>query len=857
MKSFRLIFSSAFFIGLMILLLFISFLSYERINRLNQEEEIIFHTSMVKLRLEQVLSYVKDAESSQRGYLLTRDSAFLLPLHSARRNIQDRMHELDSLTADNDAQEKNVSALQGLINKRMEWIYSALYKENINTPSFKSLLSEEKKIMEDVKTKVDTMRIIENNLLAQRRAVKDRSAALTPVYTLIFSIFAIMILTIAYFRLRTESRLRVEAESSEAKIHRFFNEVPAILAILRGPEHRFEFANPSCMDFIGKKDLVGKSVREILPEIESQGYLSLLDQVYTGREPYVGQEMPLELNKPGTGSFSTYINFVLQTYSDEAGQTEGILVFCYDVSELVQNRKRIEEAEQRARLAIEAAELGTFDWDLKNQAFISSPRLLEIFGFKGQFDVNHQHLIDCLDPADRLSRDRALVESFSTGFLHYESRIIRNDKSIKWVNVYGKVVHNKKGEPIRMLGTVMDITPQKAAWEELRESESRFRLLADSMPQLIWTGDATGDLQYFNEAVYSFTGMQFEELKKDGWLNIVHPDEQKENDLKWKQSIRSGNEFIIEHRLRNAEGKYRWMLTRALPQRDLEGKIQIWVGTSTDIDEQKIFMMALEDKVRERTLSLQDSNRRLEETILELERTNKELESFNYVASHDLQEPLRKIIAFSRRIEEKEKESFSPLSKDYFNRIVAAASRMQNLIDGLSMYGITKEEEPVFELVDLNNLFAEIIADIKESIQIKKARIICQNLPSISAIPIQCYQLFNNLLVNALKYSKQNIPPVVEIGAERVPGYDLDFPGALKNIRYWKISVTDNGIGFEQQFEHKIFELFQRLHSKTDYIGTGIGLAICKKIMNNHHGFIAAKGITDRGSTFSVYFPEK
>jgi PAS domain S-box-containing protein len=855
MQPFRLIFSSAFFIGLMILLLFISFLSYERINRLNQEQNIVFHTSLVKLRLEQVFSYIKDAESAQRGYLLTHDSAFLFPLQSARRNLQDMMNALDSLTADNSSQQKNVHDLQSLINKRIERIYATLFLSDQNKNSFKVSLAEGKKNMDEVKSKISSMQEIENNLMVERRALKDRSAALTPVYTLIFSIFAILILTIAYFRLRTESRLRIEAESSEAKIHRFFNDVPAILAILRGPEHRFEFANPSCLEFIGQNHVVGKTVREIVPEIEEQGYLSLLDHVYKSKEPYVGKEMPLELKRSGVTSFATYINFVLQTFTDESGHPDGILVFCYDVSELVQNRKKIEEAEQRARLAIEAAELGTFDWDLKDQAFISSPRLLEIFGIKGQFEISHQHLLDCFNPADRLVRDRAVVEAFSSGFLHYEARIIRNDKSVRWINVYGKVLYNEDKQPSRMLGTVMDVTIQRTALEEIQESESRFRLLADSMTQLIWTGDPSGSLYYFNNSVYSFTGMHFEDLKKDGWLSIVHPEDRKENNLRWKQSVESGNEFIIEHRLRNSDGKYRWMLSRAIPQRDPDGKIQIWVGTSTDIDEQKIFMMALEDKVKERTLSLQESNRRLEGTILELERTNKELESFNHIASHDLQEPLRKIIAFSRRIEEKELEYFSALSKDYFDRIVAAANRMQNLIDGLSMYRTTNEEKLAFEEVDLNNLLQEIISDLNDSIIAQQAKIIYQDLPAVLAIPIQCYQLFNNLIVNALKYSKPNVAPLIRIRARQVSGDQLGITGAIKHMIYWEISIEDNGIGFEQQFEDKIFELFQRLHPKTDYIGTGIGLAICKKIMNNHHGFIAAKGMSGQGSIFTVYLP--
>ena len=856
MKPFRFIFSSAFFIGLIILLLFISFLSYQRINRLNQEEELVFHTDLVKLRLEQVLSYVKDAETSQRGYLLTSDTSFLMPLQSARRKIQETMGSLDSLSSDNLVQVVNVKDLQLLINQRIARIYSILYLPESDQSELRSGMIDGKRIMDLVKDKIAAMQSIENSLLAQRLALKERSAALTPVYSLLFSIFAIFILTIAYFRLRSESKLRVEAESSEAKIHRFFNEVPAILAILRGPEYRFEFANPSCMEFIGKKDVVGKTVREVLPEIESQGYIELLDKVYRGDEPYVGKEMPLILDINSRSDLPTYINFVLQAIPDEFNNTEGILAFCYDVSESVYNRKKIEDAEQRTRLAIEAAELGTFDWDLKSQKFESSARLLEIFGFKGQFNVKHQNLIDCFHPADRPTRDRAVAESYNKGSLNYEARIIRNDKSVRWVNVYGKILYGENKAPDRMYGMVMDITSQKSAFEELQESEARFRLLADSMPQLIWTGDASGFLYYFNKAVYEFSGLHYEELKKNGWLNLVHRDDRFENIRKWKLAIQTGKEFNIEHRFLNSSGEYRWMLSLAHPQRDANGNIQMWVGTSTDIDEQKHFMHELEQKVKERTQSLLESNIKLENTVLELERTNKELESFNYIASHDLQEPLRKIIAFSRRLEEKEKDSFSSQSKDYFDRIVASAIRMQNLIDGLLAYSLENEEDFVFDMVDLNLLVKEVEEDMKESIAEKKGCLEFKNLPNICAVQIQIYQLLVNLIGNALKYSKPDLPPVIRISASSIDGIDLKFSGARSDLKYWKISIEDNGIGFEQQYDNKIFELFQRLHPKSDYFGTGIGLAICKKIMNNHHGFITAVGKPGEGAIFNIFLPE-
>src|SRR6185295_9391309 len=328
------------------------------------------------------------------------------------------------------------------------------------------------------------------------------------------------------------------------------------------------------------------------------------------------------------------------------------------------SKQLFEELETRSRLAIEAGELGTFDWDLKSEHFISSKRLLNIFGFDGNPSPRHQDLLDRFHPDDKPIRDKAVNDSYAKGSLVYEVRVIWPDASVHWVNVYGKILRNGNAEPERMYGIVMDITKQKTILAELTESEAKFRLLADSMPQQIWTSDADGNLVYFNKAVLDYSG-----TGNEGWMNIVHPADGKESIEKWKHAVRTGQEFIFEHRFRNRHGEYRWQLSRAQPQKDKDGKIQGWVGTSTDIHEQKNFMYALEQEVKERTRSLVEANINLEKTIGELKLSNAELESFNYVASHDLQEPLRKIIAFTDRILDKDGASFSGVTKDYFNRV--------------------------------------------------------------------------------------------------------------------------------------------------------------------------------------------
>src|SRR5450432_3648192 len=506
MRPYRVLFFDLIFILIIILLLFISFLSYQRITRLNKEYNLVNHTHQVKLKLGQGLSYLTEAETAQRGFILTRDSSFLQPYKPATENIQGVIQDIDSLTVDNPVQQYNLQALQKLIRLRLNALNEVLKNPDTSVRALKPYLMEGQLIMDQVRGKAGEMNVIEDQLLKEMIEIKNRSAAITPFYFLVSSILAIGILMFAYFRLRSESKLRFQAQDSEARIHNFFNEAPAMLAILKGPEHRFEFANPSYMDFINDQNPVGKTFREVMPDLVNQQYYDALHRVYESGEPFVGKEMAVISGDKKNELNPIYLNFIYQAFGIKNGKPEGILVFCYDVSEQVLSRKKIEEAEYRTRLAIEAAELGTFDWDLKNQQFLSSPRLLEIFGFRGQFNISHQNLIDCFHPADKLIRDKAVAESFSKGSLEYEARVIWPNKTTRWIRVYGKVVYGINQELERMYGTAMDISIQKTILDELKESETRFRLLADSMPQLIWTGDSRGDLNYFNQAVYAYSG---------------------------------------------------------------------------------------------------------------------------------------------------------------------------------------------------------------------------------------------------------------------------------------------------------------------------------------------------------------
>lgn len=231
-----------------------------------------------------------------------------------------------------------------------------------------------------------------------------------------------------------------------------------------------------------------------------------------------------------------------------------------------------------------------------------------------------------------------------------------------------------------------------------------------------------------------------------------------------------------------------------------------------------------------------------------LNNKNKELASFTYIASHDLQEPLRKIQMFASRILENDRAHFSETSLNYFNSMTATANRMQRLIDAVLSYSSMDSEKVKTEKTDLNRLLKDVLLLIDNALDEKQAVIERGELPTLKIVPIQFQQLFLNILNNALKYSKTNEKPVINIDAE------LD---DSQKQHYWKISIADNGIGFDPQYKEKIFEVFQRLHGKNEYIGTGVGLAICQKIAKNHNGFITADGEPGVGATFNIFVPTK
>ena len=566
---------------------------------------------------------------------------------------------------------------------------------------------------------------------------------------------------------------------------------------------------------------MNKPLLEAIPEIKDQIVSEELNQVYKTGVRFETKEMPVVLKRNGTLE-TVYINFSLEPLYNTQGNIDGIMPVGFDVTEQVKARQKVEVNKEKLDIVIDASGLGTWEYFLKSNKIKYSKRHLEIFGYLENDKPSHPDLVKHIHPDDLAARAKAHEEAIKTGILDYRSRILWKDNSLHWIEVKGKVFYNKEKKPIRMIGTVRDITNEKHAEKELLEREQKFRLLADSLPEHIWTSDTEGNLNYFNQSVFDYSGLTLDQITEDGWIQIVHPDDREENINQWINSIKTGKDFLIEHRFRRFDGEFRWQLSRAIPQKDEHGNIRMWVGFSTDIQDQKMFLQELEKQVSERTAELARKN-------VDLEKMNKELQSFAYISSHDLQEPLRKIQTFSSRIMDKELESLSERGKDYLMRMQNAANRMQTLIEDLLAYSRTSTGEQKFKKMKLSDVVAEVAEDLKEELEQKDAQLEVNAPCEVDIIHFQFRQLLINLVGNSLKFAKKDTAPVIKVSSIRKKGADFNEERLAKEKDYCRVRVEDNGIGFEPKHAELIFELFQRLYGKSEYKGTGIGLAIVQE----------------------------
>ena len=507
------------------------------------------------------------------------------------------------------------------------------------------------------------------------------------------------------------------------------------------------------------------------------------------------------------------------------------------MEDLLQTQQALEQSQNQLKLALETARLGSWRFHLASGEIECSPQCLANSGLSPKDRLTHARLFESIHPDDRSFVQEAIQKSLDedTAF-ESEYRIFWPDGSLHWIIATGRVIHGNDGRPEQMIGVTLNNTDRKRAEETLRESENRFRTLAEAIPQLSWTCLPDGSNDYLSQQWIDYTGISLEKQLGFGWMSVLHPDDRDKTSQAWNTAVQEGGGYDTEFRIKGANGLYRWFKTRGIPVRDAENKIVRWFGTCTEIEDivqaRQILNRdkeQLEELVKFRTASLND--------------TTDQLNSFCYSIAHDLRAPLRTQQGYARIILEDYGDVMGENGKQFAWRIVNAAEKLEKLVqDLLSHVSISRGDLPLAQ-VEISTIVAQVRADLSDEIQKSGAHLELGSLdgavvghePSLNLIVA-------NLVSNALKYTKPEQSPRVKIRSEV---FD-------KTVRLW---VEDHGIGIKPEYHDKIFGVFQRLHAADVYPGTGIGLALVRtgtERMGGKAGLISRDG---EGSRFWIELP--
>ena len=410
------------------------------------------------------------------------------------------------------------------------------------------------------------------------------------------------------------------------------------------------------------------------------------------------------------------------------------------------------------------------------------------------------------------------------------------------VSEHGRIEYDEQGKMQRIIGLTRDITLQEQSIKSLSDYKEMMQSNETFLNFGTWESVPNGDKISWSEGMYKIFG--YDENKAKHLPVNIELYQQHIDDVSFRKNeeqiavfLEDKDHYTVEYEIKDAEDVSKVLSTYARIIRNNEKAIEKIIGTTRDVTELKSYEKILEKKIEE------------------LNKSNTELEEFAYVASHDMQEPLRKISTFSQRLQNKYSEQLDEDGKRDINRIIASTENMRNLIDNLLEFSRISRNKYPPEEVPLSLIIDKVLTDLDLDIEETGAQITVSSLPVIEAIPAQMSQLFFNLLSNAIKFRKKDTVPVINIAEEKLTGEMKQEYQLSSSLEYHLITITDNGIGFEEQYAEKIFQLFQRLQGKFEFPGTGIGLSICKKIVSNHNGWIFASGKPLKGSKFSIILP--
>ncbi len=614
-------------------------------------------------------------------------------------------------------------------------------------------------------------------------------------------------------------------ENEKEILEKFKNlvmQAPVAIMFLKGKNYEVELANDSYLQLVEKgKGFVGKPLFESLPELKKQGIKKLLDTVLQTGKPYYGNELEVKMNRKQKASHGFY-NFVYQPMRDRDTTISGIMVIVTEVTEQVLAQKQVEKINFRyyemiysspspitilrgKNLIIDMANDAVLKAWGKDKTAIGKPLMQAVPELKGQgFDL-------------------LVKEVLTTGTTSYAHEmpisVSRNgNPEISYYNFVCQAQRDVNGTIEGVAVISNEVTAQAELHKKLKISEARFHQMTDIVPDMITNATVDGEVFYFNKLWTDFSGWSRKKIKKEGWGKLMHPDELQTVVRNWQQAVKTGDNFEMELRILDKNGDFKWHISRAIPVKDDNGKIILWVGANTEIQKIKE-----EEKIKE---------------------------DFLKMASHELKTPVTSIKGYTQLLlsmlknEEPYKFENIPLIPS-LERIENQVSRLTRLIS--EILDLSRMDESKLELqretFSMNELVENSVQDLKYTNEAYKIKIIHDDTVSVYADKDRINQVLINFITNAFKYSPNEINIIVRI-------YKVNGVNAA-------VSVKDKGIGIDKKDHEHLFERFYRVSGKDEstFTGFGIGLYLSKEIVERHQGTVTVKSIKGKGSEFIFTIP--
>ena len=605
----------------------------------------------------------------------------------------------------------------------------------------------------------------------------------------------------------------------------FFMQAPAAIAVLKGPEHKYTYSNPLYERLFNRsrEELIGKTVREVYPEIDGQGVYEIFNQVYKTGEAFVADEFPVSFDRDRKGEFeSGFFNFIAHPIRNDTGEVTDIMIHAFEVTDQVLAKRKLEESERRYRMLINSFPSMIALYKGKDMIIeIANEAMMEAWG-KGK-EVVGKSLFTVLPEIKAQGFVDMIDGVFATGEPHksYELpvELLRNGEPYHgYYNFMFYPRFDADGRVIGIFHTANEVTPEAEMNRKIRESEAHYRQIIDLLPDKITNNDPEGNAIYFNKAWRDFTGLSTEDMKLRGWGDAIHPDDLPLLLKKWKHSMETGEEYEIEYRAQNKEGVYFWQLTRGVPVRNEAGEIKMWITTATDIQK--------------------------------LKEEDKRKEEFLKMVSHELKTPVTSIKGYVQlllALIRKNQENIPPSlpMEPSLDRINDQINRLTRLISDI--LDLSRLEYDKLQLkkqsLEINTLVEETVQDILYTNPKQSIRVIHNFNCRVMADKDRLGQVLINFITNAIKYSPGEKNVEVEI-SEAPQGQVA-------------VSIRDKGIGIDKKDLEKIFQRFYRSQKAEEntYSGFGIGLFLAKEIVERHEGKVTVESNLGEGSVFTFYLP--